>query len=97
MLTGMENWGLVTYTQSMFLFDSTIHSREQQITTTTSIAHEFSHQYFGNLVTPKWWSYNWLSEGIATIFEAIGTNEVCSVHFLFEEKKNIFATELHSI
>lgn len=30
--------------------------------------HE-AHQFFGNVVTCEWWSYIWIQEGLATLFE----------------------------
>lgn len=77
----MENWGLVTYPNERLIFDPAADVPMRQLNVSNVIAHEFSHQWFGNLVTPKWWSYLWLSEGMATIFRTIATD---MVRFLFK-------------
>lgn len=75
----MENWGLVTYLQSLFLVDPANHTQSQQLQVSYAIAHEISHQWFGNLVSPKWWSSFWLNEGFAYVFSIIVTDAVCLV------------------
>lgn len=38
----------------------------------TYFNHVFSilaHQFFGNAITCEWWSYLWIQEGLATVFE----------------------------
>jgi len=40
------------------------------------IAHEFAHQWFGDMITCATWADLWLNEGFATYVEALWTGEV---------------------
>lgn len=66
----MENWGLIAY-HATFLIDENATDLETRMRLFATIAHEISHQWFGNVITPKWWTYTWLKEGFAQIFQNI--------------------------
>ncbi|XP_058449042.1 aminopeptidase N-like [Malaya genurostris] len=65
----MENWGLVTYRESTILFDPETDGEDMQLNVVGIVGHEYTHQFFGNLLAPKWWSYLWLNEGFARLYQ----------------------------
>ena len=59
----MENWGLITYRETLLLFDDESSSITNKESIGSVVAHELAHQWFGNIVTMKWWTDLWLNEG----------------------------------
>jgi aminopeptidase N len=64
-LGAMENVGCVTITESA-LFRSAVTDTARELRAMV-ILHEMSHQWFGDLVTMKWWGDLWLNESFAEL------------------------------
>ncbi|EDW84910.1 uncharacterized protein Dwil_GK12886 [Drosophila willistoni] len=69
----MENWGLITYKEDNLLSQEKgdLFKRVKDKITQN---HEIVHQWFGNLVSPEWWSYAWMNEGFASYFSYVITD-----------------------
>ncbi len=71
----MENAGLITTAENLMLFDQTA-SQERKHRWVIVTAHEIAHQWFGNLVTMKFYDDLWLNEGFANWIESKVTGAV---------------------
>ncbi|XP_072137518.1 aminopeptidase Q-like isoform X1 [Mobula birostris] len=102
--SAMENWGLVTFNNDVLLHHPKKKFFEDELKTTSVIAHELAHQWLGNLATMKWWNDLWLKEGLSTYFEFIGAsavlplNEIAPFIYLIScYQSETFANNLHRL
>lgn len=72
----MENWGLITYREIALLTEPSGPNISSRQYIATVVSHELSHQWFGNLVTMKWWNNLWLNESFATLMEYVAVDSL---------------------
>lgn len=72
----MENWGCITFREQALLFDPQNTSLHLKQYIANVVAHELTHQWFGNLVTMRWWTDLWLNESFASWMSWLAVDEL---------------------
>jgi aminopeptidase N len=71
----MENWGCITYREACLIAEPHATQSTKQYVATV-VAHELAHQWFGDLVTMKWWDDLWLNESFANMMEYVAVDSI---------------------
>ncbi|MCL5786152.1 MAG: M1 family metallopeptidase [Candidatus Thermoplasmatota archaeon] len=80
----MENWGAISFRTLALYVDENSTSFIQGVVA-SAIAHEIAHQWFGDLVTMKWWNELWLNESFATFMQFKAVDSIFPEKHIYDD------------
>lgn len=64
------------YREATILYNEHSSSIDTLYRIASNIIHQSSHQWFGNAVSPTWWTHIWMNGGLAEYFTYYITDKV---------------------
>jgi hypothetical protein len=86
----------ILFRETAMLYKQGVSTNSNKQSVATVVSHELAHQWFGNLVTPSWWTDLWLNEGFASYVEYLGVNAVSISLKTEQEQKYIVSLLLRT-
>ncbi|KAG7172392.1 Aminopeptidase N-like 7 [Homarus americanus] len=86
---------IVIYQEAAGMYDASSSTSSHKQHVAEVLAHEVSHQWLGNLVTPKTWSHIWLYEGLASYLDNVAVSSVESSWSLNNDQVKDLQKALH--
>lgn len=60
---------IIIYREVTILYDENSSPIDALYRIADNVIHQSSHQWFGNVVTPTWWTDIWMNGGLAEYFK----------------------------
>ncbi|XP_067208576.1 glutamyl aminopeptidase-like isoform X2 [Linepithema humile] len=75
-LDNIQNSGLICYNEADVIYNNTLDSPGRDREVAYLVARQVASQWFSNLVSPSWWSDEWVNKGLEMFYGIDAINEL---------------------
>ncbi|XP_067208575.1 glutamyl aminopeptidase-like isoform X1 [Linepithema humile] len=95
----IQNWGLVCYNEADVIYNHTLDSAGRDREVAYLVARQVASQWFSNLVSPSWWSDEWLNEGLTMLLGMDAIDKLFPDHQIMDlfivQNRDLLNLDLH--
>lgn len=70
------------FRETRITYDEDLDPTARKIEVIRLVAHEVTHHWFGNLISPSWWSFLWINDGITRLLAVDAISKVVYLIFI---------------